>query len=282
MHTTEYQYIQTNHRSHLFLAHYSPVNPSSGSNQAQAIILVPPFAEEMNRAKRMYVLCARMLANSGYHVFFFDHSGTGDSSGEWGDFTYQDWLSDLTTIWQFANNIASDVSFIALRFGALLLADALANQQLVAEKCIFWDPIENGEILTRQLVRMKIAAAMADDAKKITSKEVMQAMQEKGFLESAGYHITHDMYEQINTKKLANDIASLIEKVDLHWMMLGKFKPGENKWLPNSVKPADIESLATDNAITMHPVNDVKFWMQQEVTISPRLLQVTHQVFARG
>lgn len=151
------------------------------------------------------MLCARLLANSGMHVICFDYSGTGDSSGEWGQFSCSDWVNDLKTVYQYASDITAKVSFIALRFGCLILADTILKERLHANKCIFWDPVESGESLTRQLIRMKIAATMADAAKKISSQEVTQSMQSEGFLESAGYRITSSMFEEISKKNCSID-----------------------------------------------------------------------------
>ena len=282
MHTTDFQYIQSSQKSHIFLAHYSPKNCQVSPDKAKAIILVPPFAEEMNRSKRMYVLCARLLANAGFHVISFDYSGTGDSSDEWGEFEYQDWVNDLIDVYHYTKKIAVDVNFIALRFGVFVLADAIVGKHVTASKCILWDPIETGEILTRQLVRMKIASTLTDASRKITTKDVMEDMRNTGFLESAGYRITYSMFEEIATKKLANEISQILEQVSVHWMMLGKFREGESKWLANSFKESDLKPNTKRSLLTMHPVNDVKFWMQQEVTISPKLLQQTNKVFATG
>ena len=279
MHTTEYQYIQTSHNSQIFLAHCIPSQPLSSVKGGRAVIFVPPFAEEMNRSKRMYVLCSRLLADSGVHAFCFDYSGTGDSSGEWGDFSYSDWVEDLNQIYKYATNLSSKVSFIALRFGALVLADAIDQCDMDVDRCVFWDPIENGEILTRQLIRIKIAAAMADESKKLTTKEISQNIQETGYLESGGYYLSKSLIDDINSKKLASILESLLDKSELDWMLLGKHSQINNMWLPNSFSEKDLPSNKVKN-ILMHPVNDVKFWMQQEVTISPELLRVTARVFA--
>ena len=279
MHITDSQYIQSKQNSHIFLAHYLPADQKADSNNSRVVILVPPFAEEMNRSKRMYVLCARLLANSGIHALCFDFSGTGDSSGEWGEFSYDDWVSDLKVVYDYAKSIASEVNFVALRFGALILADAAKDDRVSANKCIFWDPIEKGESLTRQLVRMKIAAAMADEAKKITTRDVIDSMNHEGLLESAGYHVSRLMFEDIKSKNLFDLMPTVADKTDVHWMTLGKHKDTENKWLANSFTYSDFDACANVNRMHMHPVNDVKFWMQQEVTISPRLLAVTHEVF---
>ena len=282
MHSTEYQYIQSSHQSHIFLAHYLPVKRASDQADTQAVILVPPFAEELSRSKRMYVLCARLLANSGFHVICFDYSGTGDSSGEWGEFKYVDWVNDIKTVYQYAKNYAEQVNFIALRFGALILADTIIQERLTINKCIFWDPIEKGELLTRQLVRMKIAATMADAAKKITRQEVTQSMQDEGFLESGGYHITNTMFDEIDRKKMASFMVPLLNQASVHWMALGRYKEDTDNWLANSFTNNELLEASVENVLTMHAVNDVKFWMQQEVTLAPKLLQHTHEVFFNG
>ena len=282
MHSTEYQYIQSSHQSHIFLAHYLPVKRASDQADTQAVILVPPFAEELSRSKRMYVLCARLLANSGFHVICFDYSGTGDSSGEWGEFDYVDWVNDLKTVYQYANNYAAHVNFIALRFGALILADAIIQERLNTNRCIFWDPVEKGEQLTRQLVRMKIAATMADAAKKISSQEVKQSMQDEGFLESGGYHISSTMFDEISSKQIAPSVVPLLDQAHLHWMALGRHKEQTDIWLANSIARHELEEASVGIKLTMHAVNDVKFWMQQEVTLAPKLLQRTHEIFING
>ncbi len=277
MHTTEFQYLKSNQNSHLFLAHYSPLDQSADKVGKHVVVLVPPFAEEMNRSKRMYVLCARLLANSGLDALCFDYSGTGDSSGKWGEFSYDNWVSDLQDVYHFSKSLASDVSFIALRFGALIVADAIAAKQLSVKKCLLWDPLESGDVLTRQLVRMKIAAAMTDNAKKITSQSVMQMMENDGYMESAGYHISQSMFRDINDKKLASMIPALCDNVNMHWMSSAKPSAKGNVWLANSFKQEALTSQQMSN-LHMHALGDVKFWMQQEVTIAPRMLQHTQRV----
>ncbi len=282
MHTAEFQYIQSSQNSQIFLAHYLPSEQRTASKDNKAVIFVPPFAEEMNRSKRMYVLCARLLADSGIHAICFDYSGTGDSSGEWGEFSYSDWVGDLNDVYQYYSKAGKSISFVALRFGALVLTDAIADYDLNAARCVFWDPIENGEMLTRQLIRMKIAAAMADTSKKLTTQEIKDSIKNNGHLESGGYHISESLLDSINSKKITNSMASLLARTHIDWMTLGRYKDAENKWLANSFTASELDVSDLQDKLTMHPVNDVKFWMQQEVTISPALLRATREMFIRG
>ena len=50
-----------------------------------SILYIHPFAEEMNKSRRMAALQARALAKAGYAVLQLDLLGCGDSSGDFGD-----------------------------------------------------------------------------------------------------------------------------------------------------------------------------------------------------
>src|SRR5690554_622090 len=60
-----------------------------------AMLYIHPFAEEMNRARRMAALQARAFAEAGWAVMQMDLHGCGDSSGDFADATWQGWLADL-------------------------------------------------------------------------------------------------------------------------------------------------------------------------------------------
>src|SRR5262245_3855900 len=59
------------------------------------VLHVHPFAEEMNKSRRMAALHARALAGAGFEVLQVDLAGCGDSSGEFGDATWDDWVADV-------------------------------------------------------------------------------------------------------------------------------------------------------------------------------------------
>jgi len=48
----------------------------------QAILVVPPFAEELNKSRRMLALQGKSLARAGRGLLAVDLHGTGDSAGE--------------------------------------------------------------------------------------------------------------------------------------------------------------------------------------------------------
>ncbi len=278
MQSVKFDFLTSSQNSQIFLAHFLPDQALISARPGRFVILVPPFAEELNRSKRMYVLLARLLAKSGFHTIHFDYSGTGDSLGEWGQFDYSDWLGNLRDVYESIDEEALEVSFVALRFGALVLADAFGQGMIRSQKCILWDPIESGDSLVRQLVRMKIAAAMTENAKKITSKEVLDLIENSGYLESGGYRINKKLLDQISDKRLINNMDCMLANSKVHWMTLNARNKDKASWLPVGF---DESALETGQPVTlhMHPVQDIKFWMQQETTISPKLLQETKRVF---
>ena len=274
MYKSEFRYLSSKQNTPFFLAHYSP---DSGTS-AKAVILVPPFAEELNRSKRMYVLCARQLAAAGLHVACFDFTGTGDSYGAWESVSWPSWLENLSEVYHYLEDAGvSDISVIALRLAALIVADSVTSHQLEFTKCLFWDAIEDGEGYIRQLIRLKIAAAMTEDSKALTSKDVLAELDDHGFLEIGGYHITAQLFDSIKQAKLKNSIETLVDATELHWMVLRSANqsistPSYPLCLPENLR----------HRVSMHTVLDTRFWMQQEVTIAPALLQKTGELFVHA
>ena len=225
----------------------------------------------------MYVLCARQLAQLGHSAFCFDFSGTGDSYGEWGAFTWVDWQQNLVDVYRHIRAMGIDqISVIALRLGALTVADTVANRQLQFAKCIFWDPVDDGESYVRQLIRLKMAAAMADDATKLSTKDVLADVDTHGFLEVGGYHIAAELLASIKQSKIGQQIETLAEASQLHWLVLKN--ASQNGPLPHPVSvPENLHGR-----INMRAVADTRFWMQQEVTIAPALLQTTSELFGHA
>lgn len=240
------------------------------------MIFVPPFAEEMNRSKRMYVLCSRLLANAGVHAICFDFAGTGDSSGEWGEYRLTDWKANLTDTYNYVRRFSTKTSFVTLRDSALIAFELIKHANIKIERCVLWYPIDNREALIRQLIRMKIAAAMASDLKKITSKEVLSGIEQSGFLEVGGYHVRSYLLDEFRQQNVTNHIQAVLDRTHVHWMTTGKKQTSPH--LPVCLSKLNL-SEPQQTHMHLHQVEDVKFWMQQEVTISPKLLRETRQIF---
>lgn len=59
------------------------------------VLFVPPFAEELNKSRRMVAEAVRAFVEAGWAVLQLDLKGCGDSAGDFGDAAWADWLADV-------------------------------------------------------------------------------------------------------------------------------------------------------------------------------------------
>jgi exosortase A-associated hydrolase 2 len=64
-----------------------------------AIVYLHPFAEEMNKSRRMAALQSRLFAARGFAVLQIDLFGCGDSSGDFGEARWDIWKQDVDWRW---------------------------------------------------------------------------------------------------------------------------------------------------------------------------------------
>lgn len=76
-------------------------HPAQGGTARGLVAYVHPFAEEMNKSRRMAALQAKALAAHGYAVLQLDLLGCGDSSGDFGDASWQAWVDDVVLACQW-------------------------------------------------------------------------------------------------------------------------------------------------------------------------------------
>ena len=162
------------------------------------VLYVHPFAEEMNKARRMAALQARALAQVGYSVLQIDLSGCGDSSGDFGDATWQSWVSDVVQgcHWlRSQSNIQSAASdnvplwLWGLRAGCLLAVEA-SGQLVEACNFLFWQPPSSGKPLLQQFLRLKVAGDMLGGQSKGVMESMRQQLAAGSPVEIAGYMLS--------------------------------------------------------------------------------------------
>ena len=91
-----------------------------GREHAPAILFVPPLFEEMNRTRAVTVAVMRAVAKKGQTCWLLDLSGTGESEGDLGDVTWDDWRHDVTSAAAHIAEKARKPLIASLRGGALL------------------------------------------------------------------------------------------------------------------------------------------------------------------
>ena len=150
-------------------------HPASGKSLG-AVLYLHPFAEEMNKSRRMAALQARALAAAGYDVLQIDLLGCGDSSGDFADASWQAWRDDVLAGYRWLRSRSpAPLILWGLRAGCLLAAEVAADIPEAAD-FIFWQPVISGKQHWQQFMRLKMAGEMASGQAKAVGEQLRQQL----------------------------------------------------------------------------------------------------------
>lgn len=173
-------------RGRRFGLRHVPASPARS-----CIVYVHPFAEEMNKSRRMAAACARALAAAGHAVLQFDLLGCGDSDGDLGDATWDDWVLDTIAAARWLQQRHHQRLVLwGLRSGALIAAQAASRMEQPTD-FVFWQPAARGDPLLQQFLRLKVAAQLhGEEMRAKESTGALRAALESGVgVEVAGYRL---------------------------------------------------------------------------------------------
>jgi exosortase A-associated hydrolase 2 len=236
--------------------HHSP-------SQRPQVILVPPFAEEMNKSRRMFTLLAQSLKSRGCGALIPDLYGTGDSEGDFGDARWEIWKQDLALVWRYlADQGASPISLLGLRLGALLAMQCVCDGLLPANRVVLWQPVVSGNAFMTQFLRLRIAANMAAKTQE-TTQSLRERLAAGESLEVAGYTLAPELASAID----AASMQALPPKNSLtvHWMEISA-----------AISPASRRIIdGWRDAVSETVVAGTPFWTTTEITVAPELIERT-------
>ena len=128
----------------IFIQTFSPTGPTT-----EAVIFVPPFAEEMNKSRRMMALLGHALSANGVLMAIPDLYGTGDSEGDFAEANWVIWLANIQQLIQkLEQQGIKTISFVGLRMGCLLIIDFLREQKAKVKRVVLWKPVLSGQQLS--------------------------------------------------------------------------------------------------------------------------------------
>lgn len=246
---------------------YHPANP--GRVCRGAFMYIHPFAEEMNRSRRLVALQARAFADAGYAVLSIDLHGCGDSSGEFGDARWEIWKSDLAAAKTWLENRSpTRIGLWGLRLGALLALDFAHGLPERLAPLILWQPVISGKSFLTQFLRLRIASDMLSNGRQGGGAEAMRnALRAGETLEIAGYELAPDLAFAID----ALDAASLTVSTPVHWFDIAR--------TVGSIPPATVELIGAWRRqgvdVRVNLVQGTPFWANQEFSVCPELLSKT-------
>lgn len=260
----------------LFCLHHQPRQQGPGgqadAGAARALVLyMPPWADEMNKSRRMARLQSQVLAAQGFAVLQVDPTGCGDSGGEHCDATWDQWVQDAIDglQWLTARYRAAPLLLWGLRSGCLL-ACAAAARWPAPVSLLMWNPPGSGKLLWQQFTRLATAAALTGEAGKARAETVKQGLQNRERVEIAGYEVGPSLYEGLAASVLTPPqglrAAAMLEtsaQAD------ADLSPG----LVAMVEKWRMQGCAVHTARVTGPA----FWQTAEMEDAPELLPATLQ-----
>ena len=227
----------------------------------------------MNKSRRMAALQARALAAAGFSVLQIDLHGCGDSSGDFGDARWADWVADvrLAAAWlseRDAAHRAAPLWLWGVRAGCLVAVEAAAGMG-PCNFC-FWQPPAAGKTLLQQFLRLKSAGEMLAGGGKGVVEGLRQQLLQGQAVEIAGY-------------TLAADLASGLESASLR--PSEGLAPGRVEWLElntqagAALSPVSSQAAATWQqagfALRSQVIEGPAFWQTAEIEVAPLLITAT-------
>jgi exosortase A-associated hydrolase 2 len=236
------------------------------------LVYTPPFAEEMNRARRMAALQARRLADLGVDVLLLDPFGTGDSAGDFSDARWETWRDDVgRAINWLGTRIEGPVGLWGLRLGALLAADVAAADPGRLACLVFWQPVLSGDRHLTQFLRLRVAAAMDKGPDRETTKDLRARLSRGEPLEIAGYQLAPALADSIGSLELRRHVDRL-GRLPIYWL---EVTSEESAALTDTSQRIADMLEQQGHPVATKSVSGEPFWAAAEITLAPNLLQVT-------
>jgi len=183
-----------------------------------AILYVHPFAEEMNKSRRMAALASWSFAEHGWMVLQVDLGGCGDSTGDFGDTTWPGWLIDVDMAWRWLRERTRGPLVVwSLRAGGLVVSEWLKTRA-ASMPLLLWQPVTNGHQHLTQFLRLKgVSKMMEDGDAKATMAAVRAQLQAGQRAEVAGYMLSPNLVGGLEKARLElpPDFAGSVESLEV-------------------------------------------------------------------
>jgi exosortase A-associated hydrolase 2 len=258
-------------------------HPALGVAPRGLVLYVHPFAEEMNKSRRMAAMQSRALARAGYSVLQMDLLGCGDSSGDFADARWAAWIDDVVhaSAWLRQRGVSDGATcdsaplwLWGLRAGSLLCCQAAMQ---IHEAChfMFWQPPVSGKLLLRQFLRIKLAADILDRGASSALQELHAALDAGNPVEVAGYTVTSELacgLENAALKPPKNGAGTR----QVRWLEVSALSPPEFQRLPDDALATwEREGYEVDRRV----IAGTAFWLSSEPQENSDLIAMTTEWF---
>ena len=243
------------------------------------VLYIHPFAEEMNKARRMAALQARSLAQAGFNVLQMDLLGCGDSIGDFGDASWQSWVDDVLLACRYLEDRAHTQSMQTppvplwlwgLRAGCLLATEAAA-QSGIGCNFLFWQAPSSGQPVLNQFMRLKLAAGLQGAQTKGLMEGMRQQLSQEESVEIAGYRLSPGLARGLMQARLDPPVVRAAGQ-RLEWFELSTL---ENALPSVAASKHFTEWQQAGFDARQHTAHGPAFWQSAEVEEAPALISAT-------
>ncbi len=268
-----------------FCLYHPPTSTPANQLASGLVLYIHPFAEEMNKSRRMAALQSRAFASAGYAVLQIDLLGCGDSSGDFGDASWEAWIHDVVKgcKWLRAQVAATDGAaplplwLWGLRAGCLLAVEAAAHLDGPVN-LLFWQPPASGKPLLQQFLRLKMAGHLLDGQAKGVTEALKQTLAQGLPIEIAGYTLSPALALGIEASTLAPANPPITSKVGrVEWIELSTREDA-------NLSPVSAKTIAqwqsAGAALRSQIINGPAFWQTTEIEEAPLLLAASVEALA--
>lgn len=241
--------------------------PAEECSARGSVLCLPPFAEELNKCRRMMALQSKALAADGYRVLMLDLYGTGDSEGDFGETDFEIWRGDAECGLRWLETRHGGPLYVwGVRAGCLLaasLADAVAG-------LILWQPVLRGEMALTEFLRIASVSEMFGHGGERTTPKHLRARLEQGeTLEVAGYALGPRLASGMDAVRLEPPAG---DGLPVHWLEVGL----EARDKPTPAVAAALSRWAEAGSVANYrSIVGEQFWKTLEIGECPALIDAT-------
>jgi exosortase A-associated hydrolase 2 len=261
-------------RGRLLTATWTPLH---AGERLSCVMIVAPFAEEMNKCRRMMAMLARQAALDGRVALIPDLYGTGDSDGDFSDADCDTWVGDLCAVESWAAERGWIVdAVVGVRAGCLLASRYARSRSNALGVTAFWQPVHEGARMLDQFMRMRVAASQMDGSgESLSGLRTLLASGET--VHVSGYGISAAMGQQLSALKLVPEMNDRLGQV--HWF---EVKRSEESALPQPSRSALEQLNANGINAHLHAMVGDQFWASTEIVCDQALVAATARVLRGG
>ena len=234
------------------------------------VVYVHPFAEEMNKTRRMAAMTARALADRGLAVLLPDLLGCGDSPGDFGDAGWATWVDDIVQASRWLRqNVEHPVPLTlwGLRAGALLAAEAAARLGDV-QRLLLWQPSISGKTVLQQFLRLQVAGDMLGGDKRAAADTPKARLAAGHPVDLAGYRIAPALASGLDQARLL-PVAGVRQ---VHWL---ETSSRENASLTPAAADAMQAWQQAGCEVQAQVITGPAFWQTTAIEDAPGLIAAT-------